>query len=123
MKKILLAGLFALFSTGLFAQTFDFTLVNKTGFDIEEVYVSPADDEEWGDDVLGVDILENGKKVEVEFDGVYEAVLLAFGVDKYDLKVIDEDGDEYEYYDLKLEEIMEITLTLDKKGNGVATFK
>lgn len=122
-KAFAVLALLLVASAGLFAQVFDFTVVNKTGFIIDEVYVSPSDDDEWGDDVLGVDRLADGQSFEIQFDAVYEAVLLAFGVDKYDLKVVDEDGDEYEYYDLKLEEISQLTLTLDKKGNGVATWK
>ena len=125
MKKLLLLSALLLV-VGVMtasAQVFDFTVVNKTGYTISEVYVSPSDDDEWGEDVLGVDQLLNGKSVEIEFDSVYEAVLLAFGVDMYDLKAIYSDGSEDEIYELQLEDISTLTLTLDKKGNGVATWK
>ena len=31
----------------------DFTLVNRTGYDISEVYISPANKNNWGRDRLG----------------------------------------------------------------------
>ena len=45
----------------------DFVLVNKTGYDIDEVYVSPANAKHWGDDVMGKDTLDNGDKVTIQF--------------------------------------------------------
>ncbi len=124
MKKIFMVLAILLVSAvSLSAQVFDFTLINKTGYSISEVYVSPSDSDEWGDDVMGTEVLPNLKKVEITFPEDYEALLLALGVDKYDLKLVDEDGDEYEYYDLKLETINEITLTLDEDGEGLATWK
>jgi hypothetical protein len=124
MKRFLIiAALFAAVAASAAAQVFDFTLINKTGYTIDKVFVSPADDDDWGEDVLGVDQLPNGRQVEIEFDSVYEAVLLAFGIDKYDLMAEYEDGSTDEFYDLKLEDIIQLTLTLDKKGNGVATWK
>lgn len=122
-RLCLVLGLFLVTSAALSAQVFDFTLVNKTGFIIDEVYVSPADDNEWGEDVLGVDVLANGKSVEITFDETYEFLLLAFEVELYDLKVVDEDGDEYFWTDLKLETISNIEISLDKKGNGLAKIK
>lgn len=124
MKKLLVfVCLATVLAAGAFAAVFDFTLVNQTGYGIDAVFVSPADDNDWGDDVLGEDVLPNKKSWEIEFDPPYEALLLAFGIDKYDLKCEYEDGSVDEWYDLKLEEINTLTLTLDKKGNGVATWK
>ncbi|MFN3461800.1 MAG: argininosuccinate lyase [Oceanibaculum sp.] len=45
----------------------DFTLENKTGYDISHVYVSPTNSESWDEDVLGQDILENNAEVDIEF--------------------------------------------------------
>jgi hypothetical protein len=45
----------------------DFTLVNKTGYTIEGLYISPTASEEWGEDVLGQDTLENGQKCKISF--------------------------------------------------------
>lgn len=124
MKRFaVLFALFAIVTVASFAQTFDFTLVNNTGFTITEVYCSPSDSDEWENDVLGVDVLENKKSVKITFDPDYEEVLLAFDVDKYDLKVVYTNDAEHFFTDLKLAEINQLTLTLDKKGNSVATWK
>lgn len=125
MKKIAISFIFlAVMAAASFAQVFDFTLVNKTGHTIAEVYCSPAEDEEWGDDVLGEDVLKNGASVDIQFPAAYEKILLAFEVDLYDLKVKYLDYDvEQSWTNLKLEEIVTITLTLDKQGKGIATFE
>jgi hypothetical protein len=39
----------------------DFALYNKTGQSITEMYGSPASQDEWGEDILGIDVLENGE--------------------------------------------------------------
>src|SRR5437773_1832450 len=41
----------------------DFTLINKTGVVIDKLYVSPANKDEWGDDILGQDQLADGQSV------------------------------------------------------------
>lgn len=46
----------------------DFTLVNKTGYDIEKVYVSPTKSDDWEEDVLGQSVLQNGQKVHITFN-------------------------------------------------------
>ncbi len=124
MKKLLLLGMLMFVGViASYAQVFDFTVVNKTGHTIIAIYVSPADDEEWGEDVLGVDQLANNKSVEIKFDSDYEDTLLELGIDKYDLKAEFTDGSSDEYYDLKLEDIITLTLAIDKKGNGLASWK
>ena len=47
----------------------DFVLWNDTGFFIGEVHVTLANDDEWGEDVLGEDILEPGDHTEITFSG------------------------------------------------------
>ena len=45
----------------------DFTLVNKTGYVISEVYVSPSKADDWQEDVLGQDVLDDGGSVNIHF--------------------------------------------------------
>ncbi len=48
----------------------DFVLVNKAGAPIQFVYISPADDEEWGEDVLGSeDVLDEDAETAITFEG------------------------------------------------------
>ena len=44
-----------------FAGDADFTMVNGTGIDIAEVYISPANKNAWGRDRLGRSTLDSGK--------------------------------------------------------------
>ncbi len=81
----------------------DFTLVNKTGVTIEELYISPTTTDEWDEDVLGVDTLPDGEEVEINFDRKETAC-------KWDIKIKDSDGDEVEWFGVNLCKISKVTL-------------
>ena len=93
----------------------DFTLVNKTGVDIYKVYISPSEQDDWGKDVLDIDVLEDGESVELEFDEEEEAEL-------WDLKVEDEDGTAIIWERLDLTEITSCTLKI-VEGKPVAEIR
>ena len=65
----------------------DFTLVNRTGYTIEQVYVSPIKAKDWQEDVLGRDVLDDGESVDITFNKREE-------VCRWDLKVVYDDGEE-----------------------------
>src|SRR5665213_2176632 len=46
----------------------DFTLNNRTGYEIKEVYVSPASASDWESDVLGTGTLGNGNGANIHFN-------------------------------------------------------
>ena len=89
----------------------DFTLVNSTGVEIHALYVSPADQNEWGSDILGKDTLADGQSAEITFSPKEEA-------EKWDLRVEDGEGNSIEWSDLDLTEISKVTLNYD---DGKAT--
>ncbi len=89
-------------------RNLDFTLVNKTGLDIIEVYLGPTSQDEWGDDVMGRDILENGAKVDITFSSSETEC-------NWDLKIVDENDDEIEWMKLNLCTANEITLLYENK--------
>ena len=89
----------------------DFTLVNSTGVEIHALYVSPADQKEWGSDILGKDTLGDGQTAEISFSPKEEAA-------KWDLRVEDGKGNSIEWSDLDLTEISKVTLNYD---DGKAT--
>lgn len=93
----------------------DFTLINKTGLTIHELYVSPAKDDEWGEDILGQDVLKNGEKVDIEFSPKAKTC-------NWDLKIVDEEKDSVEWTNLDLCKANEITL-LYEKGKPTAVIK
>lgn len=57
---------------------------NDSDWVIEEFYMSPTDDDDWGDDLLGDDILEPGDIF----------TLTNISCDDWDILIVDEDGDE-----------------------------
>ena len=89
-------------------RNLDFTLVNKTGLTIMEVYLSPTNDDEWGEDVMGKDVLANGEKVEITFSSGETSC-------NWDLKIVDEDKDDVEWTKLNLCTANEITLMYEGK--------
>jgi hypothetical protein len=74
MKAYLLAAMFSLsalaapVSPARAAEAKqDFSLVNLTGYEIKEVYVSPSKATDWQEDVLGDDTLPNKSSVHITF--------------------------------------------------------
>ena len=81
----------------------DFTVVNKTGVEIHELYVSPHSAADWQEDVLGQDTLPAGEGVDIKFSPKEKAKL-------WDMKVVDGKGNSIEWESLNLLEISEVTL-------------
>ena len=71
-----------------FADPRDFDLINRTGSTISEVYVSAANQMDWGEDVLGSNILKTGQKLTIKFDRFTAGDCI------YDVKVVLDSGDE-----------------------------
>ena len=56
---------------------------NQSNWEIHQLYLSSTDDEEWGPDQLGREVIESG--------GSYQ--LHGIPCDNYDVRLVDEDGD------------------------------
>ena len=63
----------------------DFTVVNKTGVEINALYVTPHNAKDWGEDILGADTLPVNEELDITFAPKERAKL-------WDLRVEDEDG-------------------------------
>jgi hypothetical protein len=57
---------------------------NKSDWEIHHFFLSPSDQDEWGPDQLGKEVIEVGGSFELH----------KVPCDNYDIKLIDEDGDE-----------------------------
>lgn len=91
----------------------DFTLVNRTGYDIGEVYVSPANKDSWGRDRLGKNVLENGKAKMFTFSDAANCV--------QDIRVVfDDDNSTVTWEDIDLCEVHKITLRYDRRSRKVS---
>ncbi len=109
MKKFALAFLFVSFAffTSSYAQT-TVEIVNQTGVEIYSVFASSVNHPEWGEDLLGSDVLKPGEKITITFPAGYDC--------NVDIKVSadPDDEDSLTFDDVDICEVSGITL----KGNG-----
>ena len=116
MQKFFLAALcWMLLVSSVQAGDQDFTLINKTGVEIAELYISPASVDDWGEDVLTVDTLPDGNSVDIHFSPAEEA-------DFWDIKIVDGEGDSVEWPHLKLTEISTIKIYFED-GEPMASYE
>jgi hypothetical protein len=81
----------------------DFSLVNKTGYGIDEVYVAPHSSDTWSDNLISKP-LENGETLDISFN---EGVKAA----KWDIKIVwVDEGAPVVWKDCKLSEISKFIL-------------
>lgn len=100
-------------SSAAFAGASDFTLVNRTGYDIREVYISPSNRNNWGRDRMGDGMLEKGKSRLFKFSDSASC--------KQDLKVVfDDDGSEVTWDDFDLCTLDKITLKYNRRTKEVS---
>ena len=110
MKKFVISAmLIAVAVSGLFAFDGYVDIKNDTGYVIYYIYVSHADQDTWGDDMLGDDVLADGDTYRVYLSGHPSSV--------FDIMVEDEDGDTYTFYDVDVE-YADITVTLADLDSG-----
>ncbi len=78
----------SLFACGSDSDTgddlYDLYIQNDMDFDVYEMFVSPSSSSDWGPDQLGATVLEPGD----------DFTLLALPCGEYDLRIVDENGDE-----------------------------
>ena len=90
----------------------DFKLVNKTGYDLKEVYISPTATDDWGDNIIKA-TLKDGETLALVASPKASAK-------KWDIKCVYTDGEEAEWHGYKLEEISTITLFWSKEKGSTA---
>jgi hypothetical protein len=106
---ILGAGLLALAPMAQAADQ-DFTVVNKTGYEINDIWVSAAASESWGDELMGKgNTLSDGDSLDISFP---------HGTDSchFDMKVRYLDKDVSTWSNLDLCSISKISLFWDRKA-------
>ena len=104
-----LGGLFA--AGAAYAAKQDFTLVNRTGYQIDSVYISKSSSNSWEEDVMGRDTLDDGDSVDISFEKGERGC-------RYDLMVKYNDGDKSYWTDLDLCSISKIQLFWDRKAGA-----
>jgi hypothetical protein len=95
-----------------FASDADFTLKNKTGYQIDEVYVSPHSSNNWGRDRMGDDSLGDGEAKHIAFPHASSAC-------HFDIKVkYHDDASTAEWSDVNLCDYEAISLFWDNKNQS-----
>ncbi|MGD0719907.1 MAG: hypothetical protein ABR970_02515 [Roseiarcus sp.] len=89
----------------------DFKLVNKTGYELKELYVSPSKSDDWQDDVLGQGTLGDGDGANIKFHRATKAC-------HWDLKVVySVDSSSAVWSDIDLCSVEKITIRYDKDAD------
>lgn len=86
----------------------DFTLVNSTGFEIDQLFVSPSSSNNWGNDVLGADVLPTGRQTDITFPAGTRPC-------RWDLKVVYSDGGSATWGNVNLCSISKVTLFYNRQ--------
>jgi len=87
----------------------DFRLLNKTGYELKALYVSPSKSDNWEEDVLGQDTLDDGQAVNVHFNAKVRTC-------KWDLKVTYSDDDSNAVWNsIDLCSVSNITIKYNRK--------
>jgi hypothetical protein len=115
LKPFLAVALFFALCGTAAADTYTFTIINKTGFEIYDLYFSPAKQNDWGDEVLTVDTIPDKEQIKVSVDRRERA-------EHWDILVNDEQGASFRWPSLKLAEISTLVLTI-KAGQTMAFYE
>jgi len=91
MKKILflailIAGLSFFSAKNSSAQALTFDVVNNTGVTLVDIFVTPAETNHWGNDILPNSLFENGSTVTVDIPADYGTTCM------FDMKITDGAG-------------------------------
>ena len=118
MKKLLFgAAIFCalfLFSTSnTSAQALYFYVTNNTGVTLNNVYVTPAETNNWGSDILPNDLFENASSIRVDIPADYGSTC------KFDMKITDLDGNAVIF--TGMDACLLHTLTINGDGTYSAT--
>ena len=112
-RSILLVAAASALAASAFAGDADFTLVNRTGYSLREVYISPTKRAAWGNDRLGDGVLETGKSRLFRFADKSSC--------KQDLKVVfEDDNSEIIWEELNLCEIDKVTIKYNRATKEVS---
>ncbi|WP_409523161.1 hypothetical protein [Nitrincola sp. MINF-07-Sa-05] len=95
-KLLALLVLLSTFALPAFAADYYVDVTNNTGYQIDYMHVSPADAQNWEEDVLGNNVMPNGTTQRVTLTGYNSSI--------FDIRLIDSDGDSYTFWDIDVSE-------------------
>ena len=120
MKKLLFlfvlaAGLSFLGPKDSSAQALTFDVVNNTGFDLVDVFVTPAAAANWGNDILPQSLFQNGSTITVTIPADYGETCM------FDMKITDGVGGDITFTGIDACKLITLQINADGTYSYVAT--
>jgi len=120
MKKLLflivLAAGFSFFSPkNSSAQALTFDVINNTGVDLVDIFVTPAEQTNWGNDILPNDLFSNGSTVTVNIPADYGQTCM------FDMKITDGAGGHVTFTGIDACKLITLQINGDGTYSYVAT--
>ena len=103
IRAALAALLLATSAVSALAADQDFQMVNRTGYQIDEVYVGASSSTSWGSDVMGRDSLSDGERVNITFPNRTRTC-------NFDIRVKYHDGDQATWTNIDLCKVSKVSL-------------
>ena len=108
--KTCFAVLCLLWVSSSFAQSVqDFKIENRTGVTIYDLYVAYAGETDWGEDLLGENVLNDGEDFLINFAGYSDSQC------SFDVMIGDTEGNYFELFDVDLCSVTTLTFTEDNR--------
>ena len=89
-----------------YTSTSTVRIANNTGYTVWFIYMSATNASDWEEDILGEDVLLNGQQVNVRLGTPLARV------SRYDIRMIDSDGDTYTKWNVALTQNMIVEFTI-----------
>ena len=87
----------------------DFTLVNRTGYQINELYIGPSSSDNWGEDLMPRSVLPDRAALDITFSRRSAGCL-------WDIRVVYADGDDAEFEQVNLCRLTRLTLFWNRQA-------
>ncbi len=97
------------------AQALTYDVVNNTGVTLVDVYVTPAETEHWGNDILPNNLFENGSTITVTIPADYGTTCL------FDMKITDAAGGHVIFKDIDACKLIKLQINGDGTYQYLAT--
>lgn len=104
IKHLTVFAVAMLFAISAQAREYYVDITNQTGFTIFYLHVSPGKAKSWEEDVLGNDVILHGGSMRVTLGGYSSPI--------FDIRLIDEDGDTYTFWNVDVSQ-QDLVVTLD----------
>jgi len=120
MRKILflsvvIAGLSFFSAKNSSAQALTYDVINNTGVTLVDVFVTPAETNNWGNDILSNNLFENGSTITVTIPADYGTTCL------FDMKITDAAGGHIAFTGIDACKLIKLKINADATYEYVAT--